>query len=274
MKSAFTTDLTQAEIQSNMNSAGDTTAPTISGISATNLSESGATLAWATNESADTQVDFGTSTSYGSSSTLDSTLATSHSVNLAGLTGNTTYHYRVRSRDAFGNLTVSGDATFTTSADSTAPTISGVSTSNLTASGVTVAWTSDEAADTQVEYGASTSYGSSSTLNTTLATSHSVNLTGLTANTTYHYRVRSSDAAGNLALSGDFTFTTTAGVVGLVAEYTFNEGAGSTVIDASGNNNLGTSSGRPGRRLENTATPCRSTGPVTGWTSWIPPLCT
>jgi hypothetical protein len=41
-------------------------------------------------------------------------------------------------------------------------------------------------------------------------TNHSVTLSGLTANTTYHYRVRSKDAAGNQAASGDLTFTTAA----------------------------------------------------------------
>jgi RHS repeat-associated protein len=38
---------------------------------------------------------------------------------------------------------------------------------------------------------------------------HSQGLSGLTAGTVYHYRVKSRDAAGNLAVSGDFTFTTT-----------------------------------------------------------------
>src|SRR5206468_7054954 len=41
-------------------------------------------------------------------------------------------------------------------------------------------------------------------------TSHSVGLSGLTASTLYHYRVKSKDAAGNLAVSADFTFTTSA----------------------------------------------------------------
>ena len=188
----------------------DTTAPTISGVASSNLTASGATIAWTTNEGADTQVDYGTTTSYGSSSTLNTSLLTSHSVGLTGLAASTTYHYRVRSRDAAGNLALSGDFTFTTAADSTAPTISGVASSNLTASGATIAWTTNEGADTQVDYGTTTSYGSSSTLNTSLLTSHSVGLTGLAASTTYHYRVRSRDAAGNLALSGDFTFTTAA----------------------------------------------------------------
>jgi hypothetical protein len=61
-----------------------------------------------------------------------------------------------------------------------------------------------------VEYGTTTAYGSSTTLNTSLVTAHSANLSGLLANTTYHYRVKSRDAAGNLRTSGDFTFTTAA----------------------------------------------------------------
>jgi hypothetical protein len=94
--------------------------------------------------------------------------------------------------------------------DTTAPAISGVSVGSLTTSGAAVAWTTDESSDSQVEYGPTTSYGSSSTLNTSLVTSHGVVLTGLVGGTTYHFRVKSRDAAGNLATSSDFTFTTAA----------------------------------------------------------------
>src|SRR5437879_5454962 len=56
--------------------------------------------------------------------TLDPALVTSHSVTVPGLTGRTTYHYRVDSRDAAGNLATSGDFTVTTAAlDTTPPTI-------------------------------------------------------------------------------------------------------------------------------------------------------
>jgi hypothetical protein len=41
-----------------------------------------------------------------------------------------------------------------------------------------------------------------------LVTSHTRTLSGLSAGTTYHYRVRSVDGAGNSATSGDATFTT------------------------------------------------------------------
>jgi hypothetical protein len=75
-------------------------------------------------------------------------------------------------------------------------------------SGVTIGWTTNEASDTQVEYGTTAAYGSSTTLNTSLVTSHSVGLSGLAASTTYHYRVKSRDVAGNMQTSGDFTFAT------------------------------------------------------------------
>jgi parallel beta-helix repeat protein len=41
-----------------------------------------------------------------------------------------------------------------------------------------------------------------------MVTAHLASLSGLSANSLYHYRVKSRDAAGNLATSVDFTFTT------------------------------------------------------------------
>jgi hypothetical protein len=90
------------------------------------------------------------------------------------------------------------------------PMISAVVAGSITATGATVTWTTDEAADSQVEYGPTTAYGTSTALGTTAVTSHSVALSGLAANTPYHYRVKSRDSAGNLATSADMTFTTTA----------------------------------------------------------------
>ncbi|MBA3708675.1 MAG: TIGR03790 family protein [Planctomycetes bacterium] len=191
---------------------GDTTAPVISGISANSITTSSATISWTTDEVSDSLVQYGTTTSYGSSSALDATLVTAHSVGLSGLTASTLYHYRVLSRDAAGNLATSGDNTFTTTtaADTTPPVISGIAAGSITTSGATITWTTNEASDSQVQYGTTTGYGSSSTLNASLVTAHSVALSGLAANTLYHYRVLSRDAAGNLATSGDNTFTTLA----------------------------------------------------------------
>jgi fibronectin type 3 domain-containing protein/O-glycosyl hydrolase len=92
--------------------------------------------------------------------------------------------------------------------DTTPPVISAVSsgTPGLTTAGVT--WTTDEAADSQVDYGTTAGYGSSTSRDVALVTAHAQGLSGLAAGTVYHYRVRSTDAAGNQAVSGDFTFTT------------------------------------------------------------------
>jgi len=81
--------------------------------------------------------------------------------------------------------------------------------SSVSSSGAVVSWSTDEGSDSQVEYGLSApGYGSSSVLASALTVSHSVSLSGLASGTTYHYRVKSRDAAGNLATSADFTFTT------------------------------------------------------------------
>jgi hypothetical protein len=191
-------------------SGADVTPPVISSVSASNITASGVTITWNTDEPSDTQVEYGTSTSYGSFSTTNPSMVTSHGVAFGGLSSATQYHYRVRSRDAAGNQAISGDFGFTTQGggDTTPPVISGVSSSGVTTSTATIAWTTNEASDTQVDYGTTTAYGSSTALNASLLTSHSAFVSGLTSSTLYHYRVSSKDAAGNLGVSGDFTFTT------------------------------------------------------------------
>jgi phosphodiesterase/alkaline phosphatase D-like protein len=187
----------------------DTNPPTINGVGAQNITPSSATIVWATNELATSQVNYGLTTSYGSTTTLDPTLELTHDVGLSGLTADTLYHYRVRSRDAAGNEAVSGDYTFRTlTPDTTPPTISAVVAGNITATSATITWTTNELATSQVNYGLTNSYGSTTFLDPALLLNHGVGITGLTPDTLYHYRVRSSDAAGNEAVSSDFTFNT------------------------------------------------------------------
>jgi len=94
--------------------------------------------------------------------------------------------------------------------DTTPPAISSVSASLITSNSATINWATNEVASSQVEYGLNTNYGTLSGFNSSLVTSHSVLLSGLSPSTTYHYRVKSSDTAGNPATSGDYTFITTA----------------------------------------------------------------
>ncbi|MFZ1301238.1 MAG: dockerin type I domain-containing protein, partial [Candidatus Microsaccharimonas sp.] len=95
-------------------------------------------------------------------------------------------------------------------ADTTPPTQSSIAASSITNQSATISWTTNDASSTWVEYGTTTSYGSSTTLNSLLVTSHTASLTSLTAGTVYHYRVTSTDEAGNTTVSTDRTFTTAA----------------------------------------------------------------
>jgi len=79
---------------------------------------------------------------------------------------------------------------------------------NITTTAAEMTWTSDEETTTQIEYGTTTSYGALSGLKEDYTNTHKVVLTGLGPNTTYHYRVKVTNAAGTEYLSGDYTFTT------------------------------------------------------------------
>ncbi len=54
----------------------DTTPPTLSAIGAHNITETSASIEWTTNEPATTQVEWGTSPSYGNTTALNSSLVT------------------------------------------------------------------------------------------------------------------------------------------------------------------------------------------------------
>lgn len=75
-----------------------------------------------------------------------------------------------------------------------------------TAAGL-VTWTTPLPADSLVSYGPTTGYGNTA-YSAVQTTAHSVQLSGLAATTTYHYRV-SSAGAGYTGQSADGTFTTT-----------------------------------------------------------------
>ncbi len=92
----------------------DTAPPVITSVAAGSIGASSAVIGWSTNEAADSQVEYGLTAAFGQSSSLDPSRVTTHSVTLAGLTAATLYHYRVKSRDAAGNLAVSAGATLTT----------------------------------------------------------------------------------------------------------------------------------------------------------------
>jgi regulation of enolase protein 1 (concanavalin A-like superfamily) len=95
------------------NFAIDTAPPVISNVVVT-PGANAAIVTWTTNEPADSRVDFGLTAAYEIASEIDAAFVTAHGLALDGLAPNTTYHYRVTSRDVGLVSTSTGDLTFTT----------------------------------------------------------------------------------------------------------------------------------------------------------------
>lgn len=109
----------------------------------------------------------------------------------------------------WGTAPNNGDPATIEVTDTTAPVISSVATSGVTETEATISWTTDEPANSQVNYGTTTSYGTSAGSGS-YVTSHTVTLTGLSAGTEYFYQVVSTDEAGNTAVDETYSFTTDA----------------------------------------------------------------
>ena len=131
----------------------------------------------------------------------------------AGLTAGTAYYYRVRATGRRGTFSAySGVATASTlQAISAAPAApSGLSATAVSSSQVNLAWTDNSSNETafKVERGSSSS-GPWTQVGTTPAAAYAD--TGLAAGTTYFYRVRASNTAGDSSYSNTSSATTSAG---------------------------------------------------------------
>ncbi|RLC19683.1 MAG: hypothetical protein DRI57_06545, partial [Deltaproteobacteria bacterium] len=117
------------------------------------------------------------------------------------------HEFQVRAKDASDNI----DATpsvWNFSTDRSQPLISNIALIEGQSS-VSVTWRTSKHTTSQVEYGPTDAYGSTTPLITKLETSHSVTITGLTQESDYHFQVKSEDACETEAVSDDQTFTTT-----------------------------------------------------------------
>lgn len=186
----------------------DNKPPQIYNVTVLNITMNSAEIHWETDEPSDSQVEFGLTTSYGQTTKLQPDLVREHKVVLSDLTMNSTYHFRVLSRDKAGNVSISEDYTFTTEGDRTPPQITSLQILDISETTARFTWKTDEPADAQVEFGFTEAYGQASPRSTSLSVNHSIVLTGLQPNTTYHARALSRDAHGNLAFSNDTTFKT------------------------------------------------------------------
>ena len=120
-----------------------------SAISAGSIATNSAVVSWQTNKPADSQVEYGTTTTYGSMTALDSTPVTSPSQTLTNLQPATTYQFRVRSKDEGGSSVVSSNFTFTTKSptDTTPPNDVTGFTATPSSGRVSLSWTNPTDAD-------------------------------------------------------------------------------------------------------------------------------
>ncbi len=216
----------------------DTTAPSVpNGLTATVVSSSRIDLSWSASSD---NVGVAGYRVYRGGTLLGSVPTTAYSS--TGLVPATLYSYTVQAYDAAGNASAQSSAVSALTLailDTSPPQISAVAASGITASGATIIWTTNEASNSQAQYGPTTSYGSQTPIDGTLVTSHSRVLNGLAPATTYQYRVLSRDAAGNLATSANFAFTTAAAplgdiTTGLLTYWKFDEGSGTQAGDSAG----------------------------------------
>ncbi len=100
-------------------------------------------------------------------------------------------------------------APITTTADNTAPAITDVKAAKQADKSFVITWQTSEPATSEVDYGVSDNLYLSKQVGD-MVTSHSVNFSAqeLSADTTYHFIVKSADAAGNVAASEQMTFDT------------------------------------------------------------------
>jgi len=122
------------------------------------------------------------------------------------------YYYKIYTKDG-ANATSSGTNAVTitpTGRYTTAPTLSsGPSTSGITTKKGKISWSTSRSADSKVAYGTSSgSYNTEEPSSSSQVTDHEINLTGLTAGTTYYYKAKWTDEDGNTGTSEEKSFTT------------------------------------------------------------------
>ncbi|MFA5131802.1 MAG: beta-propeller fold lactonase family protein [Candidatus Paceibacterota bacterium] len=193
--------------------------PIITNVAVSDVKNTSAKVTWTTDDLALSEVDYGTSISYGHVQQSRS-YVTSHSVYITGLTPNTQYYVRARSIDIYsGTATDNNNGagyTFTTAGG---PVISNVTASSISDGSATISWNTSTSSDSYVAYSTSPSLASYTEVGSATLVDgsagvyqHRVTVTGLSADTTYYFQVKST-ADGNTTIDTNnnsyYSFRTT-----------------------------------------------------------------
>jgi hypothetical protein len=203
---AFSTNaagLTNATPNASFTTSASGPVPQIQNLRSWGVTGNSITMSWSTDLMSTTAVQYGTTTALGQTSPVQTTLSQAHGLTLTGLTSGVTYYYRAVSTNASNATGYSTIYSFTT-LDTVAPVISNIKVTPAANHTAVLTWSLSEPAYSQIEYGLTTSYGLWSS-RTALTNNPQSSLTWVPSGT-IHYRIRSTDAAGNQTISPDYVF--------------------------------------------------------------------
>ena len=188
-----------------MGKAPEPTVP--SGLKASNVSADAITLSWTPSVDSNGIAEYEVFKGAVSCGTTKTT-----TIDLSGLTCNTTYTFSVKALDSLGNWSAASRTfsvkTSSCATDTEAPsTPSGLAANAITQSGLTLSW---DASTDNIGVTLYYVYRGSTLCGTTASTS--LNITGLSASTLYPFVVKAKDAAGNFSANSAVLNVTTSGV--------------------------------------------------------------
>jgi len=223
-------------------------APAATTLAVTTITNTTATINGSVNangSSTTVSFEYGTTFLYGSTAvatpaTVSGIIPTNVTSGLTGLVPGQSYHFRVKAVSAGGTV-YGDDLTFTTPQP---PTVSTLDATSLTHSTATLNGTVNAnglSSAVTFEYGTTTSYGNTITgvpdnVSGVVNTPIKADLTGLTENTSYHFRIKAVSSAGT-NYGVDMSFSTTTQSI-LVPTLTTSGVTSITTITATGGGNI------------------------------------
>jgi phosphodiesterase/alkaline phosphatase D-like protein len=184
-----------------------------SGLTATAVSSSQINLSWTDNSNNETgfKIDQATNSSFTQNLTTVTVGVNVTTYSATGLASGTTYYYRVRATNGNGDSANTSTASATTSV--TVPAApSGLTATAVSSSQINLAWTDNSNNETGFKIDQATNSGFTTGLTTVTVGANvtTYSATGLSASTTYYYRVRSTNSAGDSANTSTASATTQA----------------------------------------------------------------
>jgi hypothetical protein len=158
---------------------------------------------------------YGTTISYGLTTAIQSKTGNTYQnvvATIGGLAASTTYHFRIVATNSNGTR-YGADTTFTTLTATGPPVVRTNPATNVASFSATLNGSVDPHGLTTTvhfQYGTTTSYGHTTANQTKTGNAYqnvAANISGLSASTTYHFRIVATNSAGT-RYGGDRTFTT------------------------------------------------------------------